>query len=115
MKAVRFVAACEALAESFEQAGRLDLATLCDKASFWLEGGPRIDHLSLDEVVTACRESLCTERQTLDGEQYRRHVTDTVAANLRRIEALLQRSPIDEQIELAARLRAVAILTDKLF
>jgi len=35
--------------------------------------------------------------------------------NLRRIEAQLQRTQIADPIELAARLRAVAILTEKLF
>ena len=114
MRAVRFVAACEALAESFEQAGRLDLATLCDEAAFWLEGGPRIDHLSLDEVVTACREAIVTE-QSADDETIGRQLTETIANNLRRIEAQLQRTQIADPIELAARLRAVAILTEKLF
>lgn len=114
MRSVRFVAACEALAESFEKVGRIDLATLCDKAAFWLEGGPRIDHLSLDEVVTACREAIVTE-ETADEETLRQQLTDTIVNNLRRIEAQLQRTQIADPIELAARLRAVAILTEKLF
>ena len=115
MRAVRFVAACEALAESFEQAGRLDLATLCDQAAFWLEGGPRIDHLSLDDVVTACREAIVTEQEMTDDDTVRQRLTGTIVHNLRRIEAQLQRTQIADPIELAARLRAVAILTEKLF
>jgi hypothetical protein len=114
MRAVRFVAACEALAEAFEQAGRLDLATLCDKAAFWLEGGPRIDHLSLDEIVTACRESIVTQQSDRD-DGFRREVVDATISNLRRIEQQLHRSSVQDTIELAARVRAVAILTDKLF
>lgn len=114
MRAVRFVAACEALAERFEQVGRLDLATLCDKAAFWLEGGPRIDHLSLEEVVTACREAVITQ-ETADEDELRRQLTDAVRQNLRRIEAQVTGSSLQDAIELTARLRALAILTDKLF
>lgn len=114
MQAIRFVAACETLAEQFEQAGHIDLATLCDKAAFWLEGGPRIDHLSLDEVVTACHEALVTERTAFTAEQYCRHLSDTIATALRQVEARVQRTSITDQIELAARLRAVAVLTTKL-
>jgi len=115
MQAVQFVAACEMLAEQFEQAGRLDLATFCDKAAFWLEGGPRIDHLSLDEVVTACRESVVTERPTCeDDQQYCQDITTAIALSLRQIQARVQRTSIADRIELAARLRAVAILTQKL-
>lgn len=114
MQSVRFVAACESLAEQFEQAGRVDLATLCDKAAFWLEGGPRIDHLSLDEVVTACREALVTEPPHQDDRQYRRELTDAIVTSLRQVEARVKRTSIADRIDLAARLRAVAILTQKL-
>lgn len=114
MQAVRFVAACETLAEKFEQAGRLDLATLCDKAAFWLEGGPRIDHLSLDEVVMACREALMTEQMVQSDEDCCQRVRGTIAASLRQIEARVQRTSMADRIELAARLRAVAILAEKL-
>jgi len=114
MQAVRFVAACETLAEQFEQAGRLDLATLCDKAAFWLEGGPRIDHLSLEEVVTACREALVTEPPVQSDQQYCRELAGTIVASLRQVEARVQRTSIADRIDLAARLRAIAILTQKL-
>jgi hypothetical protein len=108
MRSVRLVAACETLAEQFEQAGRLDLATLCDRAAFWLEGGPRIDHMSLEQVVDACREAIVTEQP----EPAR--LTDQIRQNLARISALAGRSDT-AAIETAARLRAVAVLTEKLF
>lgn len=115
MQAVRFIAACEALAESFEQAGRIDLATLCDKAAYWLEGGPRIDHLSLEEVVTACREAIVTERQALDDAPFCQELADRIDQNMRSISARVRNGPVSDRIELAARLRAVAVLTEKLF
>jgi hypothetical protein len=115
MQAVRFIAACEALAESFEQAGRIDLATLCDKAAYWLEGGPRIDHLSLDEVVTACREAIVTEQQSMDDARFCHTLADRIDQSLRSIAARVRNGHASDRIELAARLRAVQVLTEKLF
>jgi len=115
MQSVRFIAACEALAEAFERAGRIDLATLCDKAAYWLEGGPRIDHLSLDEVVTACREAIITEQQSLADAPFCQALADRIDQNLRSIAARVRKGPVSDRIEMAARLRAVAVLTEKLF
>ena len=115
MQSVRFIAACESLAEAFEQAGRIDLATLCDKAAYWLEGGPRIDHLSLDEVVTACREAIVTEQQSSDDARFCQVLADGIDQNLRSIASQVRSGRSSDRIELAARLRAVRILTEKLF
>lgn len=115
MQSVKFIAACESLAESFEQAGRLDLATLCDKAAYWLEGGPRIDHLSLEEIVTACHEAIVIEQQSMDDAKFCQALTTGIDQNLRSIASQVRNGRSSDRIELAARLRAVRILTEKLF
>jgi len=111
--AIEFVAACEALAESFEQAGRVDLATLCDRAAYWLEGGPRVECLSIEQVVSACHETLMTESHTTDT------IMQDVDRNIQRLQQTLATAAQDPKPErligLAARLQAVAILTEKLF
>lgn len=111
--AVKFVAACEALAEVFERAGRIDLATLCDRAAYWLEGGPRVEALTLEQVISACHETLMTESYAADA------IAMHARQNVRRIERAIERALADSKpersIELAARLQAVAILTEKLF
>jgi hypothetical protein len=113
MRNLRYVAACEALAEAFENQGRLDLAALCDKAAFWLEGGPRIEHLSLEDVVQACREAICLDPEA-QAASYATQLQRQVRANLSRIAERIGKDSIAKTIEAAARARAVAILTEKL-
>jgi len=113
-----FVEACEALAESFEQHGRADLAALCDRAAYWLDGGTGLDVISLAEVVTSCRETLqesfgCEKAL----EDFIVRVTGEIEDNLRTIQAAVAsaNSQSDDLLDRAAKLQAVALLTSDLF
>lgn len=111
----QLVAAIETLAESFERAGRPDLATRCDQAGFWLEGGPGIQDIPVAKVVVACRETLVTERQGLGQAEWTAALLGRIADNLNRIETRVSGASDADEIELAARLEAVALLTERLF
>lgn len=115
----RFVEACEALAEAFEGVGRPDLASLCDRASYWLNGGVGIDLISLGEIVDSCRSTLgeaFDSKQSL--EEFVARTTNEIVASLKDMERVVvaaSETSQEELIDKAAKLQAVAILTSGLF
>jgi len=95
----KHVVACEAIAESLEQAGRLDLAALCDRAAFWLDGS--LDRVTLGELVQHCKDSAAA----LSAEQLAQQIVDVVFA-------IAQDAQDTEDV---ARLQAIALIANDLF
>jgi hypothetical protein len=115
----RFVEACEALAEACEAVGRPDLAALCDRSGYWLNGGAGIDLISLKEIVDSCRMTLTAAFDSGQSlEEFVSRTTDEIMASMRGVgEAVVAASETgqDALIDKAAKLQAVAILTAGLF
>ncbi len=93
------VQGCEALAESLERSGRLDLASLCDRAAFWLDGS--LDRVAVGAVVRSCHETLAAANPEALADQ----IVDAVKA----IEQAIRGA------EDTAKLQAVALIVDELF
>lgn len=115
-----FVEACEALAESFEQNGRTDLAALCDLSAYWLNGGDGIDLNPISEVVSSCRDTISGFLKTDESlEMFIARTEEDVLNNLRDIEAAITYAATcrdtKELVDRAAKLQAVAILTSNIF
>lgn len=113
-----FVEGCEALAQAFEDAARPDLAAMCDRAAYWLNGGDGIALTSVGEVVASCRDTLkeaFDSKASLEGFMAR--TADEIVDNLRMIEAevVTASSNSEDLIEKAAKLQAIAILTSDIF
>lgn len=115
--AASFVQACEALAEVFEGEGRADLAALCDKAGYWLNGGTGVDVMSVSELVESCQETLKESLAADDIEAFVANSAQEIAYNLQSIEAdvVTASHSDDDLLERAAKLQTVAILTSYLF
>lgn len=114
-----FVEACEALATAFESKGRPDLAALCDRAGYWLNGGSGVDLISLGEIVASCHETLNEALKSReDTERFIEGTVQEISDNIRSIERLVTastKSKPDNLIATAAKLQAVAILTKEVF
>ena len=115
----KFVEACEALAETLEKSGRMDLSALCDKAGYWLNGGTGIDLISVGEIIESCRETLrgAFDTRTTSTEVFVARTTDEIMANIHEIERVVAAASKSQEdlIDKAAKLQAVAILTSVLF
>jgi len=113
----KFAEGVEALAESFERAGRVDLSALCDRAAYWLRGGNGLDLISLSEVVESCRATLHDALGQGSTEEFIARTTMEITANLRSIESdvVTASTKSEDLIDQAARLQAVAILTSEIF
>jgi hypothetical protein len=92
-----FVEACDALAQTFEQEGRPDLAALCDRASFWLSDQP-LERMTLGELRRLCAEHATAPH---DRAQEVGRALVTIGGVLETPEAMLDR---------AADFRALSIL-----
>lgn len=116
----QFVEACEALAQSFEDAGRSDIAALCDRAAYWLDGGNGLDALTLKELMSSCQDTLKEAlKTTASAEAFIDRTTQEIADNLQMIEHTVTASAAtgntDDLLDRAAKLQAIAILTSNLF
>lgn len=118
---VEFVEGCEALAQGFEEAGRPDLAAMCDRAAYWLNGGDGVDLISVGEVVASCHTTLqeafeIEASASLEGFMAR--TTEEIIDNLRSIEAEVvastNRAAPEDLVARAAKLQAVSILVSGL-
>lgn len=116
---IEFVESCEALAQGFEEEGRPDLAAMCDRAAYWLNGGDGVDLISVGEVVASCRGTLQEAFETEASlEGFMARTTEEIVDNLRSIEAEViasanQADP-EELVAKAAKLQAVSILVSGL-
>lgn len=116
----KLVEGCEALAESFEVAGRVDLASLCDRAAYWLNGGNGVDLLSIKELVGSCHDTLREVFKTNGSvEDFIVKTSDEILSNIREIEASIvvaSKKETDPEvlIERAAKLQALSILASGL-
>ena len=108
-----FVEGCEVLAEELEKAGRPELAALCDKAAYWLEGGDGLDLISLSELVEGCRDTLKQAVASESARGFADRTLEEIVGNLRSVEESARRLATEDGdlIEMAARLQAVAVLT----
>lgn len=110
-----FIEGCEALAQDFEEAGRPDLAALCDRAAYWLGGGDGVDLISVGEVVASCRDTLSEAFETEASlEGFMARTTEEIFDNLKAVEAEViasaTRADSEELVMKAAKIQAVAIL-----
>ena len=117
----KFVEGCEALAESFESMGRVDLASLCDRAAYWLDGGNGVDLMSIQELVGSCHDTLRETFKTNGSmEDFIAKTSDEIRSNIKEIEAAVVVASKNETnpevlIDRAAKLQALSILASGLF
>ena len=116
-----FVESCEALAQNFEASGRVDLAALCDRAAYWLNGGNGIELVALQEIVSSCRDTL-QQAFTSEGsvKSFIINTTDEILSSLRDIEtdvtvASKQETNPEVLMDRAAKLQALSIIASGLF
>lgn len=112
---------CEALAQNFEASGRVDLAALCDRAAYWLNGGNGIELVALQEIVSSCRDTL-QQAFTSEGsvKSFIINTTDEILSSLRDIEtdvtvASKQETNPEVLMDRAAKLQALSIIASGLF
>ena len=116
-RGAKFAEGIEALAESFERAGRTDLAALCDRAAYWTQGGNGLGLICLAEVVESCQATLREALGHGSVEEFIARTTMEIIGNLRSIESdvVTASTKSEDLIDQAARLQAVAILTSEIF
>lgn len=101
---MRHQEACESLAETLEHAGRLDLAALCDRASYWLDPTSRVEDLPFLEVVRSCEETAS-----------RLNPADLAEVIVQSVMTLEDTVTSAASPTTAAKLQALAILVARLF
>ena len=117
----KFVEGCEALAHQLESATRVDLAALCDRAAYWLDGGAGVEDMSINEIIESCRDTLTKvmlQEKSLDGFVAR--TTGEILSNIQEIESAVvtaskQETTPDRIFDRAAKLQALSILSAGLF